>query len=555
MRRQGAGYVLAVCLAALAAGVASRAQDGADRAGKLHYWPHRVFSIPVDVATLEKSFADKGQAAPTHLQLYSSLARGTWKPAGPKKPLTSLDSLPDGKKGFSFTADRDGEYEFSVQYHFKDGSASPLNLDELSPMLRVAIDTTLPNVRVNVAGNGVEWSATDDNLDPDGVRLQAKYPSWPEWKAVPRAQPYRPQDGYTWKLEPGQELDVRVLARDRAGNENYSVPVRVPGTGAFNTGFPRPGSDSPIPGGGGAGGLPQPRVDYVKTPVFDIDYKIERAGRSGIQAAELYVQKQRGGWEKAQRYPLKSTATTGDTLKLTYTAPETDEGIYGFYVAPESGAGVKADPPSQNAPPMVLVVYDKSAPYLKLTGVRVGAGGAKGPQVEFMWETFDQNLLADPISIEYAQDKNAVQWSEVRYRLPAGVRRDSADGLTRYVGQFVWDVPDETLWKFYVRVRSVDRAGNTKTDLREEPVVVDLEKPAASITGVRGSGPPPGNTDSPRPQPAPKGSSPAPRPPVPAPEPVAPMRPPAANPSTGGSPATPTLPDLPPMPPPTVPPS
>ncbi|MBN9521757.1 hypothetical protein J0H58_25115 [bacterium] len=548
MRRQGAGYVLAVCLTALAVSVASRAQDGADRTGKLHYWPHRVFSIPLDVATLEKSFADKGQATPTHLQLYSALARGKWQSAGPKKPLAGLDVLSDGKKGFSFTADRDGEYEFSVQYHFKDGSAAPQNLDELSPMLRVTIDTTLPNVRVNVVGNGVEWSATDDNLDPDGVRLQAKYPSWPEWRTVERAQPFRPQDGYAWKLQPNQELDVRVLARDRAGNENYSVPVRVPGTGAFNTGFPRPGGDAPIPGGGGAGGLPQPRVDYVKTPVFDIDYKIERAGRSGIQAAELYVQKQqRGGWEKAQRYPLKSTATTGDTLKLIYTAKADDEGLYGFYVAPESGAGVKADPPSPNSPPMVYVVYDKTAPFLKLTGVRVGAGGANGPQVEFMWETFDQNLLADPISIEYSIDKNAAQWNMVRYRLPPGTRRDGADGLTRYVGQFVWDVPDEKLWKFYVRVRSVDRAGNTTTDVREEPVVVDLEKPAASITGVRGSGaPPPGSTDSPapRPQPAPKGNTPAPRPPMPAPEPAAPMMPPVTNPSTGG-PATPALPNLP----------
>jgi hypothetical protein len=550
---------LAVALAALTAGVATRAQDAADRAGKVHYWPHRVFSIPVELAAVERSFADKGLPAPTHVQLYSSLARGPWQAAGPKKPLNALDPLPDGKKGFRFESDRDGEYEFSVQYTFKDNSTSPRNADELSAMLRVVIDTTLPTVRVNAVGNGVEWSASDDNLDPDGVRLQAKFPSWPEWKTID-TRAFRPQDNYAWKLQPGQVLDVRVLARDRAGNENYSVPVQVPGNGGggFNTSFPKAGSDSPLTGGpGGGGGLPQPRIDYVRTPTFDIDYKIERAGRSGIQAAPLYVQKQRGGWEPVKRYPIDPPATTGDSRKLAYTAPETDEGTYGFYVAPESGAGLKADPPVAAAPPMVYVVYDKTAPYLKLTGVRVGTGGAAGPLVEVMWETYDQNLLPEPITLEYSLDKGAVQWSPIsERRLPPGASRQGADGLTRYVGRFEWEVKDEKLWKFYVRARCVDKAGNSFTDVRDEPVLVDLEKPAASITGVRGSGsaPPPGGggaapvTPRPAPTPAPKSNPPAPRTP-PATSPVLPTAP--MNPVTipGSGAGGPMLPDLPPLPP------
>ena len=279
--RPRAGLVVAVALAALAAAASTRAQDPADRTSRPHYWPHRTFSIPVDVATIEK-----GATVPTHLQLYYSLARGPWQ-AGPKLALNALDRLADGKRGFSFTADKDGEYEFSVQYHYRDNSTSPRDAAELAAMLRVVIDTTLPAVRLNVVGNGVEWSATDDNLDPDGVRLQAKFPNWSEWKTVD-GRAFRAQDSYAWKLQPGQTLDVRVLARDRAGNENYSAPVQVPGNGAFNTAFPK--GDSPIPPGpGGFGspgpGLPQPRVDYVKNPAFNIDYKIERAGRSGIQAA------------------------------------------------------------------------------------------------------------------------------------------------------------------------------------------------------------------------------------------------------------------------------
>ncbi|MFO0796486.1 MAG: hypothetical protein U0804_03355 [Gemmataceae bacterium] len=543
MRLRWAGLGLAVALAVLAA-AATRAQD--DRTGRAYHWPHRKFFIPIDPANVERAAKDKGTPVPAAVQLYYSLAKGPWQ-AGPKRPLNGLDTNSvDGKKGFDFTADRDGEFEFSVQNHYADGSSAPAKADELSTQLRVVIDSTLPAVRVNVIGNGVEWTATDDNLDPEGVRLQAKFPNWPEWKTIDGRQ-FRAQDQYAWKLQPGQVLDVRVLARDRAGNESFSAPVQVPGTGAFNTAFPRPttgGSDAPIPGAGS--GLPQPRIDYVKSPNFDIDYRIEKAGRSGIEAAELYVQKPRSTqWQKTERYPLTKTAYTGDNLKLKYTAPENEEGMYGFYVAPESGAGKTAPPPGTSAPPMVYVTYDKTPPYLQLTGVRVGAGGAKGPLVEVMWETFDQNLLPDPISLSYALTKDAVQWTEMRYRLPPGSPRQDAQGTQRHVGQFTWEVPDEKLWKFYVRAQCVDKAGNSTTHVYKDAVVVDLETPAASITGVRGSGEAAPVTPRPMPQPEPQ-----PRPPPKADPPMTPALPeaPTTIPPTGG-----TIPTVPPTRPPAVP--
>jgi len=534
VRRRAVGVAFVVGLAVLAA-AATRAQD--DRTSRVHYWPHRKFFIPIDPANVERSAKDKGTPVPTHVQLHYSLAKGPWQP-GPKRALNAFDTnTVDGKKGFDFNAERDGEFEFSLQNHYGDGSATPAKADELASQLRVTIDSTLPAVRVNVIGNGVEWVATDDNLDPDGIRLQAKYPNWPEWK-VEDKRAFKANDRWAWQLQPGQVLDVRVLARDRAGNESFSAPVQVSGNGgAFNTGFPRAGSDAPLPG---APGLPQPRIDYVRTPNFDIDYKIDRAGRSGIEAAELYVQPPRGGWKKADRYPLGKTAHLGESLKLKYTAPEADEGLYGFYVAPESGAGRKADPPGPNAPPMVYVTYDKTAPYLQITGVRVGVGTGKGPSVEIMWETLDQNLLPDPISLEYALDKNAVQWTEIRYRLPPGAERVDAQNTKRLVGQYEWTVPDEKLWKFHVRARCVDKAGNSTTHVYKDAVVVDLEVPAASITGVRGTGePPPGAAPmTPRPAPmpvpmstpAPKVNPPAPTPPkmenIPA-VPLPPVTPPA----------------------------
>lgn len=524
--------------AALAVASAATPQDPAE---KTHYWPHRTFYIPVSVERINQ--ADE---KPTHLQLYSALNRGQWQ-AGAKLPLDGLQDIGDGKKGFKFTADRDGEYEFSVQYWYAGGAASPRKPDELNPMLGVVIDTTPPVVRVSAGGNGVRWQATDDNLDPRAVTLEAKLPSWTAWQAV-TDRPFKAADTYAWKLGRDQQLEVRVRAKDRAGNEGLSPIVRVPGTDAIGTSFPKGPSTAlpdwpprdPLTGPGGGGGtLPKPRIEYVAGKDITVDYTIQKAGRSGVQAAHLYVLKDQSPWQFASRIAIAPAAETGQKLSLKYTADK--EGVYGFYVAPESGAGVKADPPRKDDPPMLFVVVDETAPYVKVTGVRVAAGGVRGPLVEIAWETNDQNLMADPISLEYSVDKAAVQWKEVKYRLPPGTPRADAVGQTRFVGLYTWEVPDETLWKFHLRIRSVDNAGNVGKDVWKDEVIVDLEKPAAGITGVRGAaGGDAGTTSPPERTPPPERTSPAERTP-----PVTPKSPLPKAPSL----PRPTSPDGPPVPP------
>src|SRR5205085_634453 len=53
-------------------------------------------------------------------------------------------------------------------------------------------------------------------------------------------------------------------------------------------------------------------------------------------------------------------------------------------------------------------------------------------------------------------------------------------------GRYVWEVPDESLWTFKVRMRVVDKAGNSTTYVWPDDVIVDLEKPTAGIQKVRG---------------------------------------------------------------------
>jgi hypothetical protein len=472
------------------ASIAKPQDDGPFGGLQPHYWPHRTFGIPVNPAQIAK-LTNK----PTHLQLYYAPSRGAFQ-KGPKLPLNAMNELNGGDRGFLFDAPRDGDYEFAVQFVYADGSVAP-KTEALVPEIRAIIDTVPPRVQLAALGNGVEWLATDDNLDPRYITLQCKWPTSAEWTTI-TDKALRPSGDYAWKMPPGKVLEVRVLAKDRAGNEGVSPVVRVPGDPATAVGLPKtPGAGVGWPGGVGASpALPQPRIDYVNTLDFSVDYTVQRMGRSGVQAAHLFVLKEQGAWELVKRHPVKLMPDDKGphALSLPYKAER--EGTYGFFVIPESGAGKKSEDPKKDDPPMVLVVVDTTKPYVKITGVQVKPGGVRGPLVEITWEAADANLMPQPVSLEWSLDKSATKWNEVKHLLN--------NNLTRTTGRYAWEIPDEKLWKFWLRARVVDKAANVGEFVWQQEVIVDLEKPSATIDRIRGG--PPGSA------PAPKGSDKPPEP-------------------------------------------
>jgi len=474
-------WVLACSIfAVLAFTLAAWPQDD----GTAYYWPQRTVGIPVSVEQINRL-----PNRPSELQLYYAVNRGAFQ-KGPRLSLSRLHPLDGGKEGFLFTAERDGDFEFTVQFIYPDGSVSP-KTDELSPQRRVVIDTTPPLVRVYPTLTGVEWSASDENLDPREVSLECKWPTSREWtKVTDRA--FRTTDQYAWKLPPGKVLEVRVVVRDRAGNEGVSSVVRVPPDGASGAGFPRPSSGgNPSWVGGPPSNLPQPRIDYVNTLDFQVDYSIQRMGRSGIQAAHLFVLRNQGSWELVKRFETRVLPGEEDRpLSLPFKAKE--EGTYGFYIIPESGAGNRAPDPKRDDQPMLYVVVDTTAPYIKITGVQVKKGGTRGPLVEITWEAADPNLMPQPVSLEWSTDKDAVKWNEIKYRL--------SNLPNSTMGRYTWEVPDEKLWKFWVRARAVDKASNTGEHIWPQEVIVDLEQPSAGIIRAKGGNTPPETPTSPPPK-------------------------------------------------------
>ena len=472
--------MLFACLAAaLAAPPEAHTQDPGLQP---YYWPHRTVGIPVDVDRIAE-FKNK----PSDLQLYYRVngARSFLK--GSKLALNNMQQLEGGKRGFLFNADQDGDYEFTVQFIYPDNSTSP-ETDKLTSQQRVIVDTTPPQIQIAAGNNGVAWRVTDDNLDPRGIVLQCRWPGQQDWTTVTE-RGFQARDQFTWALPDRKVLEVRVQARDRAGHEGVSQIVKVPPDTASGVGLPKAGGPGTewLP----EKNLPSVRYDYVNTLDFDVDYTIQKMGRSGVKAAYLFVQKKQGSWEFVKKFDVRLMPNDKDqSISLAYSAKE--EGIYGFYIIPESGAGTRAEDPKRDDPPMINVVVDKTAPYVRITSVQVRKGGTRGPLVEITWEAADPNLMPDPITLEWSLDAKATKWNEVKYRLKNTPGQNT--------GRYIWEVPDENLWKFYIRALTVDRAANTGEYIwsqkdeggKDKPVevIVDLDVPMGAVNKVRGGGTP-----------------------------------------------------------------
>ena len=127
--------------------------------------------------------------------------------------------------------------------------------------------------------------------------------------------------------------------------------------------------------------------------------------------------------------------------------------------------------------PSLWVVVDTTKPVVKITSVRVLPGN-RSPLVEITWEATDANLMPQPVSLEWSPDKTATKWNEIKYRL------DNLPGS--HMGRYTWEIPDENLWKFWIRARAVDKASNTGEAIWDKEVIVDLEQPSSTIVKVRG---------------------------------------------------------------------
>lgn len=403
----------------------------------LSYSPKLTFKIPFQT--------DPGPWRLREVQLWSSIDQGkTWQAAGTAAPEAGA---------FTFTADRDGLYYFTVRTMDRDGHLYPARMDNVRPGLKVIVDThapvvdlrTLPPQRDGQAS--VTWDIHDDNLDLATIALDYRSGGG-DWRPLhidPAAS-----GQHAWKPDGNGPVDVRLRVRDRAGNP-AEKQITLAGGGDSP---PSSTYQTPV-----ATGRPSTRL--INSKHFNLQYEVREQGRSGVSVVELWTTTDARSWQKRDEKPH----VAGAPLAVDVDS----EGLYGFTIIPRSGVGLGLPEPRVGDQPQMWVEVDLTAPVVRLQEVQVGQGSDSG-KLTILYSATDKHLGPRPISLDYAETA-AGPWKSIA--------RDIENA-----GRYVWQMPQDVPYQFLVRVQATDLAGNVGSDQSTKLIKVDLAQPKGVILDV-----------------------------------------------------------------------
>ncbi len=448
------------------------------------------------------------------LQLFVSRNRGgQWELA---------QSIPAQAGKFEFQAPADAEYWFVVKTIDGQGQAHPPG-QNLDPGLMVVVDTQQPRFDLKLealpAGKvQLSWQANDPNLDPASLRLEFMQPGSIDWQAVSVIP--RNVGQTSWTCPQAGLVSVRGSIADLAGNTTAAdtrlqvagggdavpkpqvpdlrQPIAGNNTPAISSNdipvipevqpaFPAPKSPPTPPPGQfitstpakqpeitqdrwpAATTTPEPGVNHVASPrqrmvntrQFQLGYKVDDVGPSGIGGVELFITQDNG--RRWFRYGEDADRSSPIDVKLQ------QDGEYGFTIRVRSGAGLANDPPTPGELPSMSVVVDMTPPTLELVSVEQGRGTELN-QITIRWRTQDAHPAEKPISLYYSANMNG-PWEPI-----CTWRQDT--------GSFAWGVGPEVPGKMYIRVMSRDAAGNVSKVDSTQPLMVDMTRPTARIVDV-----------------------------------------------------------------------
>ncbi|MEX0724961.1 MAG: hypothetical protein WD065_01745 [Planctomycetaceae bacterium] len=205
----------------------------------------------------------------------------------------------------------------------------------------------------------------------------------------------------------------------------------------------------------------KPRVRVINNLRFNIGYRIEDVGPSGVSAVELFIT-QDGGvkWYKYGEDPDRQSP-------FQVEVPEA--GSYGFAIRVHSGVGLSNDPPQPGEKPVIEVQIDQTAPQVQFLPIEQGKGN-KLNQITIRWQAEDDMLGEKPIAISYASNPQG-PW-------------ESITGWMENSGSHTWTVGAGVPAKIYLQITARDAAGNINQTVTPQPIVVDMSRPSARIVDV-----------------------------------------------------------------------
>ena len=221
------------------------------------------------------------------VMLYVSTDGGReWQPCS--------EAAPTDRDFRDYNAPGDGSYLFAVRSVDTYDEYNPPSLSQLTPEVKVVIDTRPPVVSVKQIDDpragivSLEWDVRDENLDLNRFTIEHRVPGRTEWERDTHFQAGT-TGRISWNIDPGLRMDVRLRVGDRAGNAGEAT-IQV-GAGADNR---------PVRSGSGNPSVTSGDIQYVRSRPVHIKCNVS-VGISGTRDFDLWFMRDGGRhWEKRE---------------------------------------------------------------------------------------------------------------------------------------------------------------------------------------------------------------------------------------------------------------
>src|SRR5205823_6039585 len=191
------------------------------------------------------------------------------------------------------------------------------------------------------------------------------------------------------------------------------------------------------------------------------DYKVSRMGPSGVRRAILYMTSNDG----------QTWTEVAEDRAINYrvTANIPGEGVYGFFLVLESGAGLSRGAPVDGVDqPQKRVEVDVTPPEVNI--YEPAPDPINRDTLILRWSATDKNLSNNRVTLEYALGENG-PWVKIA---------DSPN-----TGQYSWKVPTNMQTpRVFLKVTARDMAGNEGIAKSTKPQLIDLNKPDGELGDI-----------------------------------------------------------------------
>ena len=205
----------------------------------------------------------------------------------------------------------------------------------------------------------------------------------------------------------------------------------------------------------------KPKVKTVNTNRFQIDYRLEDVGPSGVSSVELFITAD--GGQQWWRYGEDPDRMSPFEVEVP------NDGTYGFAIRAKSGVGAAHMPPRQGDAPSIQVLVDQTSPSISKLNAQQGLGQQMN-QITLNWSVNDAQLADRPVSLSYSGSGNG-PWEPLT-------------GWNEDTSQYVWTVNQNVPHQLYFRLAARDAAGNISYQQTQHPVLIDLSQPSAHILDI-----------------------------------------------------------------------